>query len=304
MVYDIITAGSAALDVFVRAGAESRVHGSHEDLCYHKGEKILIKNIFFLTGGGGTNSAVAFSRLGLKTGFIGAIGNDSNSNIIKKELENEKISFLGKQKKGNSGYSIILLDRKDRTILSYKGANNNLELKDINLHSLNTKYLYLSTMLGKSFFTVKKLAEYAKRKGISTTANISSYEASLGISKLSSFLKNIDILIFNREEAEKLCNSKNIIHCSNLLLRYIRKIVVITDGYKPINIFTKRKSFAFPVKKVNPIDTTGAGDAFASGFLYGIIKDKDIMTSLNYGVKESRAVIQAIGAKTALLKNL
>jgi len=303
--HDIITIGGATLDVFVKAEQEEIKHSNHVDICYHEGEKLLVKDIFFSTGGGGTNSAAAFSRLGLKTGFIGALGSDPHSKIILKALKKEKIDFLGKQKAGNSGYSIILLGKRDRTILSYKGANNSLGWKDISLSELDSPWIYLSTIIGKGFNVLERISEYGNKKGIKTAANISQYEASLGIGRLSYFLSNIDILLLNKEEAMTLCKSPNIESCSRKILEKIKEMLVITDGENPIHVYTKNGSFCFPVKKIrNPKDTTGAGDAFASGFMYGIIKKRNIRKCVNYGIKEARAVIQTIGAKEGLLKKL
>lgn len=300
--YDIITLGSSTIDVFIKTDVEKRKHFSHSDFCYHQGEKILINNLFFSTGGGGTNSSVAFSRLGLKTGYLGIVGSDLNGQIILQDLQKEKVSFLGKKKTGNSGYSIIMLQKPDRTILVYKGVNNLLELNDFK--KIKTKWIYFSTMLGKSFSTAQKIAElYSKNTKIAS--NISQYEASLGISKLSNFLSNVDILILNKEEAYKLCNSKDIKNCSNRIMEKIREILVITDGPNPIHVCTKNSLFVFSVKKTKDIlDTTGAGDAFASGFVYGIINKKNIKESISYGIKESKSVIKYIGAKQGLLRKV
>ena len=86
MKYDIITVGGATLDVFVKTEQEIRKHLNHLDLCYRVGEKILVKNLLLKTGGGGTNTAVAFARLGLKTGFIGVVGKDDHAKIIINEF--------------------------------------------------------------------------------------------------------------------------------------------------------------------------------------------------------------------------
>ena len=88
----------------------------------------MIKELHFSTGGGATNSAVAFSRLGLKTGSICLVGEDANGTTVLDELKKEEITFLGKTKKGMTGYSVILIGlEKDRSILTYKGINNALK---------------------------------------------------------------------------------------------------------------------------------------------------------------------------------
>ena len=115
----------------------------------------------FDVGGAGTNTAVAFSRFGLKTGCICEFGNDENGNRIKELLKKEKVKFLGKTVKGElTGYSVIL-DSKggDRTILTYKGANDEVSLNDI--RKFKTKWFISVLFLGKSF-------QYTKRTCIET----------------------------------------------------------------------------------------------------------------------------------------
>ena len=80
--YDVITVGSNTLDVFAKTDSElieiKTKNFTEELLAYPLGSKILIKELDFMIGGGGTNTAVAFSRLGLKTGYLGKIGKDEN----------------------------------------------------------------------------------------------------------------------------------------------------------------------------------------------------------------------------------
>src|SRR3989338_6409021 len=123
--FDIVTFGGAVIDTFLN----TNVPEESGKICYESGSKILIKDLRFDVGGGGTNTAVAFSRLGFKTGYIGKLGKDTNADKILDCLKNEKITFLGKQDpKFMTGYSVILDSRKhERTILTYKGANNQIK---------------------------------------------------------------------------------------------------------------------------------------------------------------------------------
>src|SRR3972149_5452603 len=130
MVYDVITVGSATVDVFLRTSSKDveieHIH-AHEDVCLPVGAKILIDNLATDTGGGGTNTAVAFSRLGLKTGWVGKIGTDLNAKTVLDEMKRERVDFLGAKGKGMTGYSVILTGlEQNRTILAFKGVNDQL----------------------------------------------------------------------------------------------------------------------------------------------------------------------------------
>ncbi|MBI2631765.1 carbohydrate kinase family protein [Candidatus Pacearchaeota archaeon] len=302
--FDIITIGSATIDVFLKTHREIRNHGNHKDICYHLGDKVLVDKINIFTGGGGTNTAVAFSRLGLKTGFLGALGQDINAKIILDDLKKEGVSFLGFKKKGNTGYSVVLPSNEDRTILTFKGNNDNLELKDIDFDRIRCKWLYISTMMGKSFETIVNISNYAKKNNIRIALNISNYLAKKGLKNLTGLLRNIDIIILNKVELELLTNKLSINESIKKLLSCVKGIIVITDGHRPINAFDEKRRYIKKIKALRIVNTTGAGDAFAAGFVYGIIKDKNIMESLGFGHKEACSVLMHKGAKTGLLRKL
>ena len=90
-IYDIITAGSATVDVFVKTHVSRiRDKNKHEDfIAYPLGEKILVEDLHQEVGGGGTNTAVAFSRMGFKTGYFGALAKDNNSELIISTLKKD-----------------------------------------------------------------------------------------------------------------------------------------------------------------------------------------------------------------------
>lgn len=305
--FDIITIGSATMDVFVKSNNETRRHEKngkvHEDVCYHLGEKLLIDDLEFNSGGGGTNTAVAFSRLGLKTGFIGVLGHDCYAENIVKELKNENVEFLGKIKQGKTGFSVILPAPHDRTILSYKGVNNDLSWDDLPM-PLETKWIYISSLLGKGFKTAEKLSDWAKGNNVRVALNISLYLAKEGIKALSKILNNVDILILNKEEAEALTGKEHTKAMLEVIAHYVNGIIVVTDGGKPIHVLAGKAHYMKEFKAIDVVDSTGAGDAFASAFVYGIMKGRGIEEALRYGCKNSISVLGHVGAKNNLLRSL
>src|SRR3989344_1606027 len=130
--YDVITVGSATVDVFAKTHFSELIKiidpkGETDLLAFPSGSKILIDELEFTTGGGGTNTAVALARLGHKVAFLGKLGEGSNSDFIHTYLKKEKVGLLCAHGKGNAGYSVILDTlQHDRTILTYKGINNDL----------------------------------------------------------------------------------------------------------------------------------------------------------------------------------
>jgi ribokinase len=303
--FDVITSGSATLDVYADTDAEEiRIRtkdSAQELLAYPLGSKILIKNLDFKVGGGGTNTAVSFSKLGLKTGFLGVIGRDENGLKIFKALKENKVEFLGSL--GDvSGYSVILDSfMDDRTILTYKGCNNHLKFSSIDLDELETKWFYFASMRGESHKTIQKLAEYAKRNQIKLAYNPSNYQASQGLGYVGGVLKNADVLILNKQEAELLVGKGKPQELLKRLTKHGPAIVVITDGKNGVFALHEGVMYVVPPKKVKVVEKTGAGDAFGAGFVAGLVMNKSMDFCLRLGMNNAESCIQERGAKNGLL---
>src|SRR3989338_2674148 len=304
--YDVITIGSATVDALVRTEFYEMVHDKKKKECiaYPIGAKILMKELVLTTGGGGTNTAVALTRLGHKVAFLGKVGSKYNSSIVIKELKDEKVgtSLIIRSKTGRTGYSIVLDSKKhDRTILAFKGSNNDLRFNEIKLKRLKTKWFYFSTMMGQSFRTLEKLADYAKKHNIRIAFNISSYLAKKGKNYLKNILKKTNILVLNKEEAGLLVGKVRI----EVMLKRINKlgpeIIAITDGKNGVYVLHDKTVYYGKPHNVKIVETTGAGDAFASSFLSGIIKKDDIKFAIDLGMTNAESVIQHHGAKEKLL---
>ncbi|HLC84565.1 MAG TPA: carbohydrate kinase family protein [Candidatus Nanoarchaeia archaeon] len=302
--YDIVTIGSGTVDVFVDTDKkELRKHQGHEDVCYGVGSKQLIKGLTVSTGGGGTNTAVAFSRYGLKTGWVGAVGDDVHGCNILDNVKKEGVDFLGAVKKGHSGYSVILVGlHHDRSILAYKGVNDTLRANDIKKKAFHTKWFYIGSMMGNSFDTAVSLVKQARAKGIRYAYNPSTYQSQWGLKRLAPLLSGCDLLVLNKEEANLLCKTKGRSgHELFPVLTYYAKRVIITDGARGAEAFADGTHYMVYADKSPVVETTGAGDAFASGVLCGLIDGWDFASSLRIGYAQATSVLRAIGAKNILL---
>ena len=301
--YDVITIGSGTVDAFIET--ENKLFlGKNGHIKIPFGYKILIEEVRFDTGGSGTNTGVAFARLGLKTAWIGKIGSGTNSQRIINAMKKEKVdtSLVKRDKEDRTGFSVILdAYRHDRTILAYKGSNDDLSIKDIDFGKLKAKWIYLGSMMGKAFGTIEKVAAYAHKKGIKVAFNPSAYLAKKGKGFLGKILKNVDLLVLNKEEAEYLVGKKSMDEMLKALRNMGPSIPVITDGKNGSHAYDGRYVYAIIPPKVKVVETTGAGDAFASGVVAGLILKGNIEEALQLGQKEAESVIAHPGAKNILL---
>ncbi|MBW3018537.1 carbohydrate kinase family protein [Candidatus Woesearchaeota archaeon] len=304
--FDVITVGSATVDVFISSKSKSielMWKGKKEEVCFPVGAKILIDYLHMDTGGGGTNTAVAFSRLGLRTGWVGKIGTDMNSRHVLDQMKKEKVKFLGKiQKGGSTGFSVIIIGiEKDRTILAYKGINDKLKKADVNFNNLKTKWIYMGSMMGESLKTAGHIADFAKKNGIKIAFNPSFYLAKQGLKRLNKIISACNLLVLNMEEAKAITKSNKPVDALLKNLQAKIPLVVITDGKKGAYAYNGIDKYTLKIGKQKIVETTGAGDSFASGILAGILLGYDIEDSLRLGYAESVSVLGYIGAKEKLL---
>lgn len=294
--FDVITVGSAVVDAFLDTGMPEK----KGDICFPMGQKVLMKDLWYATGGGGTNTAVSFANLGLKTGYLGALGKDNNAEIILQELKHHRIKFLGYQIEEPTGFSVIVDSKNhNRTVLTYKGANEDLEFKKLRLKKLKTKWFYFSAMTEKSLHAQEKIARWAKKQGAYVAYNPSSYLTKDGFTHLRRIIKSVHTLILNKEEAESLVKSKKDLF--KKIHKLGPKIVCITYGKKGNAVSDGVRTLTSIPNNIKLVERTGAGDAFASGFVTGMILCHDIKQALIFGSLNAESTIQKPGAKNGLL---
>ncbi len=306
--YDVICFGSATEDVFVDTEFKEIISKKRHFIGYPAGAKIIVKELRFSTGGGGTNTAVSFARLGFKTGYIGNLGMDFSAQKILDELKRENVDFLGSISDGFSGFSVILDSAEHhRTVLTYKGANDHLEFSGIR-NKLDSKWFYFSSLMHKSFETQKRIFEYASRHGVRIAYNPSEYQVKQGFSRLKGMLAKTEILVLNKEEAKLLLGFKtsadvSIETLAQKISRLGPKIVGITDEDKGAYAYLQGNKLFYSLvpHNIKAVEKTGAGDAFASAFVSGIIKGRDIEFSLQLALANAESVIKHFGAKNKLL---
>lgn len=301
--YDIITIGSATVDAFVNTGSRLFKRAKQGYVKVPFGSKILVKELRFDVGGGGTNTAVALARLGLRVAFLGKVGVGNNSERVLKLLKKEKVdTSLVQRESGRTGFSIILdAYGHDRTILAFKGSNNDLRLSEIPKKKLNTRWFYFCSMMGDSFKTLKGLAVFAKKRNIKIMFNPSSYMTKEGLGYIKRILSKSSILVLNKEEAGMLTKG----NVKKMLKRLYKEgpgIVVITEGNKGASAYDGERFYSVEAHNIKVLETTGAGDAFGAGFLAGIIRKNDVDFALRLGQREAEGVIRHYGAKNNLLK--
>jgi len=159
-------------------------------------------------------------------------------------------------------------------------------------------------MVEQSYETLKYVIKKGKENGCKIAFNPSNYQAKMGKIAMHDVLENVDALILNKEEAQLLLEVEN--EACDVLARKLSKdditYVVITDGKKGATCFSNGCIYKlFPGGKSVAVETTGAGDAFASGFIAGLAYELLIEEAMLLGQVQASSVIASPGAKTGLL---
>lgn len=301
MKYNVITIGNVALDIFFEIHQNKK-----DDFVFPLGSKIDVKKSFETIGGSAANVAVGLSRLGVNTGCATLLGTDYISEEIKKQLagENIEVSLMKQFDDFHSGISCVLLSNfGERTILIHHGIDDYGLIKLPK--NLKTKYLFI-TALGLGWEKIYKEAlALACEKNVKLVLNPGNFQLENFGVKIKGVLKNTEILFINKVEAEMLVRQSVKMQVKELLKEIQKlgpKIVVITSGESGADVYDGVNFYHASITNDKRVDTTGAGDAFASGFLAKYILNKNIDEALKWGIKNSGSVVSQIGAQKGLLK--
>jgi sugar/nucleoside kinase (ribokinase family) len=207
----VFTIGGATQDIFIHyEDPESLVIKNKREtksyLLLEKGAKINVEKLSYSTGGGATNTAFSFKKLGFDVAPIVRTGAGKAGQYVHDQLAHAHInvSHIAQDTTTGTGISYIIPSFEgDRTIFAYRGANKNLALEDIPFHEMtNDCGLYITSLSGNAAHLLKPITEHAKKHSLPVAVNPGISQLSTGSKELEKSLKHIDIFILNGEEAK------------------------------------------------------------------------------------------------------
>jgi ribokinase len=298
---DIITIGSSLVDIFIHSPEFLARKGKDGDeLCQAFGDKIELDGFKIFSGGGASNTAVGFSRLGLNTAVISEMGRDNFCNIVLSEFEDEGVDshLLIKEKKEQTGGSVIMVGENGRRIIMVnRGAASMLDPFDIpGFWLLKTKWVHLSSIGGREKTLEKIFSLISRRNEAGLSWNPGKAELQLLVKeRLDISSLPVKILIMNLEEWEIIQKVQE-----QILSRVPE--VIITNGREGGRLFLNGQAkFSYEAGS-KPVETTGAGDAFSCGYVAARNNGIDPEKAIEWGVRNASSVVKFYGAKTGLLR--
>ncbi len=307
--HDVLTLGSATLDVFLTSPAfkvvDMKEFPSGKGECFSFGSKIDIHDMVTSSGGGATNAAATFINLGLNAQVLSRVGKDAIGDVVLQDLKNRGIGtkYLHRVEGEKTAYATILSKPgSDRTILVYRGTSENFRTHDLPAR-IDARWLYVTSLAG-NLTVVRTVFALAQKNHTKIFWNPGSGELEEGLQKMRSLLRQVDILNLNDEEASLLTHLP-IGRREEILQQLLDtgvKSVLLTHGEEGATYADSDKHFFVPTWKVKIANRTGAGDALGSGFVAGIITTGQPDTALQLAMLNAEGVIQKIGAKNGLLE--
>lgn len=307
MTKKIITIGNAIVDILCKTTDEFLKENNLIKNSMSLIDETMTKTFLELplekisSGGSASNSAAALSQLGNKVSFIGKVGNDEFGKKFISEISKAGVEFLSDKnhQKPTAKSFILVTPDASRTMSTFLGCASQISEKDINEATFkNASILYLEGYLWDAPATIaalKKAISYAKKYGTKIAFSLSDSFCVARHKKdfLELIQSDLDILFANEAEALELSTDFPKLAFDNKNL-----IAVVTKNYKGCEVFYDQKSFSMPAEKVeNLVDTTGAGDIFAAGFLHGLVSNFDLEDSAKFGNKLASKIIQKFGAR-------
>jgi len=251
------------------------------------------------SGGSAANTIHGLARLGMKTGFIGKVGKDDLGDFFEKDMVKSGIQTHLIQSATPSGLALALVSPDgERTFATYLGAACELQDIDIDADVLkNYDILHIEGYLLQNYKLISHSIKTAKELGLKVSLDLASYNV---VEEHRDFLNEMidlytDIIFANEEESKALTGLEPEESAKYLSQRV--DIAAVKTGPGGSFVAMNGEITAVPTQKIIPVDTTGAGDLYAAGFLYALSKGKSAYECGRTGSVIASEVITTIGAK-------
>lgn len=261
------------------------------------GETLVCNDFGFFQGGKGANQAIAIAKLDIPTLMLGKVGKDILSDFALSSLQESGVATTGiaKSQKNSTGSASIWVNAQGQnSIVIYPGANGEVSEDFIIQHE---KFFddasWFLTQFEIPLESILLALKFAKKHGLKTIMD----PAPVKKINNNDIWELVDYLLPNEIELKELTHTENILKAIHILKSQGAKEVIVKlgkqgAGYEDKGIFSLFP--AVPVKQV--VDTTGAGDCFVAGFLYGMIQWGDIPRAIKIANLTASYSIQKKGA--------
>ena len=301
--YNLVTLGDIKLDVFIDLGDDAKLQcGVKRDTCeivMRYGEKIPVDSAVSMMAGSAANIAIGARRLGSAVSIISVVGQDTTATLAYDGLKKEGISTqYVTQNGGQSSFSAVLNVQGESTILAVHRPHT-YTLPD----NLQTHWLFLTEMGANYKNLYRDVIARAQKDGMKIGINPGAIQLEDLDDVLFALLEHTELLMVNKEEAQRLCQCD--LEEAPSLLATLHELgphtVIVTNGREGAYASDGKKSYHAPMFPGERVEATGAGDAFSTGVLAALIAQQPLALALAWGSANAASVVQYVGPQEGLL---
>jgi ribokinase len=300
MAYQCTVIGDIALDRFLLLSnldiLPSDINPGNFVVNLEIGHKMPVSEMHEYIGGNAYNVTYGLSLLGTNTALVSSVGSDDISQYVLEALREANLNteHIVSSEKSGINQSTILSINGERIVLSHHKDKDytNLSLPE-------TEWIYITSLSKGSEDFFKQLMNTTFKKLV---FNPGSYLLKHNLDLIHQILPKTELIFVNKEEAQYITKSTEE-YVPNLIKGLHNmgvKIIGLTDGNNGAYISDKNTILYLPARIVEKRETTGAGDAFAAGFLANFIQSQDISEALKWGIIQSSSVLREIGSVNGL----
>lgn len=316
----ILCVGSACKDIFFPT-AEGKIIETPEDLMSQKkiafelGTKYKIENACEALGGCAANVASGLAKLGINSGCASGVGDDAIGTWILSEIQKNAVNgdMMVIQKNRKSDLSAIIVDTNsaDRIIFSNKNSSGDLNLDAEKIRDI--KWIFIGDIHGRWEDQLEMIMQLAKSEGKRIAFNPREVNIHEDTVEIIQAISLCEVVFVNKDEAIEIVSHMKVkekitdenLNSEKFLLEKLislePKVAVITDGRRGAWASDGKNIIYSPALEVKAVDSTGAGDAFSTGFLAAQMKGKEISECLKWGIANSSSEVQFYGSIEGLL---
>jgi sugar/nucleoside kinase (ribokinase family) len=257
-------------------------------------DEVDVEKLVLSVGGSASNFTVGLSRLNISTGIIARVGKDYFGQICAKKLHDEGVDTQRLLSiDAPTGMVFIAVDPPgERSMYAFMGANAEFKLLKEDIDYIKSSKVFHITGMYKE--VVEEASKHANFLSLNPGTLLSEY----GIEGLHKSLERANIIFLNKKEVTIL-TGKDLDDGAQTLLDLGIEMVAVTCGKDGANLYTKDTVIHSPVKETDALDTTGAGDSFAAGFIASYIKDKNLRECLDFANHVASSCVGQFGAMSA-----
>ena len=267
-------------------------------------EESFIEDYAEACGGSAANTTVALARLGCKVGYIGKVGCDREGDLLAQDFCDEGVNTDGviRAEQGKSGVVMGFVDKKGaRALYVDPGVNDTINLREVkSRYAAQAQFLHLTSFVGdESFYTQKKLLDTIPAS-TKVSFDPGALYARKGYAALETILRKTCVLMPNSLELTLLTGEIDYCKGADIMIGRGVKIVAVKLGGDGCYVTDGHERYRIEPFKVDTVDTTGAGDAFCAGFLYGLVNGKNLLECGRLGNFVASRCVTKMGARTGL----